>query len=178
MNINSSKANLKRLFIFFSLTAVFLAACAAAPTIEKEILEPTAAATATLTFEQHELDPDYAALIAAQRDPRVPDLPFPDNPDPSQCGIPTQWGLDDPAWLNGFYEGELLFQNLTLYDSHLRLGISGEAPHGSELTVILYQQNPVTDYYLVKVKNGDQPFQGWIPAPFLSFEPVEPLTAG
>jgi hypothetical protein len=121
------------------------------------------------------LEPTYAAMIAAQRDPRVPDLPFADNPDPSQCGIPTQWGSDEPAWLTGIYEGELIQPTVLLYESHLRLGISGEAPHGSEVTVILFQENPVTDYYMVEVNDADESVQGWIPAPLLSFEPVEPL---
>lgn len=38
----------------------------------------------------------------------VPALPFPDNPDPTQCGIPTVWGLDDPAWISRYYQGEFV----------------------------------------------------------------------
>ncbi|MFL7840501.1 MAG: hypothetical protein AB8I52_17125 [Candidatus Promineifilaceae bacterium] len=114
-------------------------------------------------------------MIAEQHDPRIPDLPFEDISDPSQCGIPIQWGTDEPAWLNGIYEGELIQPIVLLYDSHLRLDINGEAPHGSEVTIILFQENPVTDYYMVEVKGAGKPIKGWIPAPLLSFKPVAAL---
>jgi hypothetical protein len=53
-----------------------LVACAPAPT-------PAAAPVVT-----HKEEP------GVERDPDVPSLPFPDNPDPTQCGTPMQWGLD------------------------------------------------------------------------------------
>lgn len=108
--------------------------------------------------------------IPAGRSLDVPDLPFADNPDPSQCGIPVQWTGQETAWLSGVYEGELIQNEVLLYDSHLRLDIAASGPHGAEVTVLMYQPNPVLDYYLV-----DLPDQvpGWIPAPFLSFEPIE-----
>lgn len=68
--------------------------------------------------------------IQANRDPDVPSLPFPDNPDPNQCGIPTAWGSDGTAWLTGLYEGELVQPTVLLYDSHSRLSIAAKAPHG------------------------------------------------
>jgi hypothetical protein len=136
---------------------VALAACTTTPA------EPTAA--------HPPLEPTFAALIQAQRDPRVPELPFADNPDPNQCGIPIGWGQDDPAWLTGIYNGRLIQPTVLLYESHLRLHIAAEAPHGSEVQVLLYQQNPVIDYYFVKVKGAEPPNEGWIPAPFLSFQP-------
>jgi len=108
------------------------------------------------------------------RDPDVPDLPFPDNPDPDQCGIPVEWGDDDQAWLNGRYDGELIQPTVYLYDSHLRLSIKAQAPHGTEVQVVLYQENPVTDYYMVQIPGREGPeSRGWIPAPLLSFEPVD-----
>jgi hypothetical protein len=106
-----------------------------------------------------------------ERDPEVPILPFDDNPDPNQCGIPIQWGDDGQAWLTGMWEGELLQQEVLVYDSHLRLGITGSAPHGSEVQIALFQENPVLDYYFVKI-GGDNPQEGWVPEPFLSFTPV------
>jgi hypothetical protein len=114
------------------------------------------------------------AEILAQRSPEVPELPFADNPDPDQCGIPTQWGKDGQAWLNGYYEGELIQPIVYLYDSHLRLDVKAKAPHGSEVQVVLYQSNPVLDYYMVQIV-GEQGLdsQGWVPAPLLSFEPIE-----
>lgn len=122
------------------------------------------------------LEPTYAAMLAERRNPDVPQLPFPDNPDPSQCGIPTPWGANSQAWLNGIYEGEVVQPVVLLYDSHLRLDIRAQAAHGSEVEVLLYQQNPVTDYYLVKLKGAEPPSEGWVPGPFLSFEPVSPLS--
>ncbi|MGD2157754.1 MAG: hypothetical protein PVG14_02725 [Anaerolineales bacterium] len=114
------------------------------------------------------------AEILAQRSPEVPKLPFPDNPDPDQCGIPIEWGEDGKAWLNGYYESDLIQPIVFLYDSHLRLNIKAKAPHGSEVRVILYQSNPVLDYYMVQVVGEQGPdSQGWVPAPLLSFEPIE-----
>ncbi len=125
--------------------------------------------------EQH--SSDLAAQLAAMRDPDVPELPFADNPDPTQCGIPTVWGKDDPAWLTGYYAGELIQPVVYLYDSHNRLSITAEASHGSQVEVVLFQSNPVTDYYMVRVvgPDGKAAGEGWIPEPFLSFDPVAPL---
>lgn len=116
-----------------------------------------------------------AAQLAALRDPDVPELPFADNPDPNQCGIPSQWSGDARAWLNGYYAGELIQPIVFLYESHSRLRISAQAPHGAEVKILLYQHNPVVDYYLVKVVGQEPPNEGWIPEPLLSFEPVAPL---
>ena len=130
-------------------------------------VEPTPNATATAVVVA------YVATVDAQRSADVPPLPFDDNPDPLQCGIPESWRADSEAWLNGYYEGELVRPTVFLYDSHLRLNIEAQAPHGSEVEVLLYQQNPVTDYYLVKITGLDGPNEGWVPAPFLSFEALE-----
>lgn len=113
--------------------------------------------------------------VVLARDPDVPDLPFADNPDPNQCGIPVQWGSGGQAWLSGLYEGELIQPTVFLYDSHLRQSVTGFAPHGTEVQVVLFQENPVLDYYFVKT-SGER--EGWVPAPFLSFDPVIRQTAG
>jgi hypothetical protein len=113
---------------------------------------------------------DAAVSLSDLRDPAVPALPFDDNPDPDQCGIPTRWGLDDPAWLTGMWEGELIEPDVLLYDSHQRLRIEGSIPHGGEVRIILVQENPVLDFYLVEAADGSA--EGWVPAPFVSFEPV------
>jgi hypothetical protein len=107
-----------------------------------------------------------------ERDPDVPELPFPDNPDPNECGIPISWGIDEPAWVSGYYQEELIQPLVYLYDSHLRLSIAGIVPGGTKVKIILYQQNPTLDYYLVKTIDMDPPQEGWIPAPFLSFVPT------
>jgi hypothetical protein len=119
-------------------------------------------------------DPAVAGGVEfdVERDPNVPSLPFDDNPDPSQCGIPVQWGdVDNRAWLSGMWEGELIQREVLVYDSHLRISVTGGAPHGTEVEIILFQENPVLDYYLVRIP-GDSPQEGWVPEPFLSFAPI------
>ena len=144
----------------------------------------TAVSTAVIQVEEVEtvapeatffptLEPTYAAQIAAMRSPDVPDLPFADNPDPTQCGIPTPWGPNGRAYLSGMYQGELIQPTVFLYDSHSRFEITGRAEHGTAVDIILYQQNPTLDYYFVKVINSDTKIEGWVPAPFLSFEPLQ-----
>ena len=100
-------------------------------------------------------------------------FPFLDNPDPSQFGIPIQLGKSGPAWLTGYYAGELIQTTVLLYYSHLRLSISGSAPHGSEVQVVLYQQNPVTDYFFVKLVGDGPAHEGWVPAAFILFDEPE-----
>lgn len=114
-----------------------------------------------------ELDAD--GVVA--RDADVPELPFDDNPDPSACGMPRPWGDDGPAWLTGVWEGELIQPDVLLYDSHLRQSIAGRAPHGAEVRVVLFQENPTLDYYLVEPID-DPTQEGWVPAPFLTFDPI------
>jgi len=102
----------------------------------------------------------------------VPALPFDDNPDPSQCGIPVPRGeLDNTAWLSGLWEGRLIQPEVFVYDSHLRQSVVGSAPHGTQVEIVLYQENPVLDYYMVRIQ-GDPQIEGWLPEPFLSFDPV------
>ncbi|NOK78265.1 MAG: hypothetical protein GFH24_608346n41 [Chloroflexi bacterium AL-N5] len=105
----------------------------------------------------------------------APTLPFPDNPDPNECGIPTRWGLDDPAWLSGEYNNELVQPVVLLYDSHSRNSVIGAAPHGAEVRIKLAQSNPTLNFYLVETVNVEPRQAGWVPAPFLELEspPVE-----
>lgn len=112
-------------------------------------------------------------MTQEDRSTDVPALPFPDNPDPTQCGIPVVWGsANNQAWLNGIYEGEMVQPVVYLYNSHLRHKIVAQAPHGTEVQIILFQANPVLDYYFVKILNGPVgQNEGWVPAPFLTFEP-------
>lgn len=150
------------------LIAVFLLGAACGESQPAPTATPAAQETPWPT-----LVPSYATQVAEKRSPEVPALPFPNNPDPSECGIPTQWGKDEPAWLTGRYAGEMVQPTVYLYDSHLRFEVTGKAPHGSEVKIELYQGNPVLDYYFVKTVNTDQVQKGWVPAPFLSLEPVE-----
>lgn len=110
-------------------------------------------------------------LELLERGQDVPELPFPDNLDPTQCGILVSWGTDEAAWASGYYRDKLVVQpTVYLYNSHLRLSIAGSVLAGTEVRILLYQQNPTLDYYLVQTIDFDPPQEGWISAPFLSFE--------
>jgi hypothetical protein len=106
-----------------------------------------------------------------ERSPDVPALPFEDNVDPSLCGIPRQWTADEPAYLTGVYEGELIQPAVFLYDSHLRREVVGQVPHGTQIQILLSQSNPTLDYFFVKIPDTETPIEGWVPAPFIVFEP-------
>jgi len=111
-----------------------------------------------------------AAAIRIQRDADVPQLPFPDNPDPNACGIPTSFG-GSRAWVNGVYQGQVVEPTVSLYDSHERIHITGAVPSGTEVQVELYQANPVLDFYYVRAQTPAGPQKGWVPAPFLQYNP-------
>jgi hypothetical protein len=130
------------------------------------LFDRTASPTPFVAIGEH-------AGVTVDRDPDVPDLPFPDNPDPSLCGKPEPWlAPDDRAWLNGVWDGVLIEPEVLLYDGHLRSAITGSAPHGSPVRIVLSQTNPVLDYYFVEVVGADG-LSGWVPGPFVSFEPVD-----
>lgn len=159
--------------LLIAMVGLTLIACQPAASNQVAVTAPATQPATAPTQPALELEPTYAALIAEQRDPAVPELPFADNPDPTQCGIPIQWGdANNIAYLNGIYDGVMVQQDVLLYDSHLRLGITGQAPHGAEVEIVLYQQNPVIDYYFVKVASDRERSEGWVPAPFLSFEAI------
>jgi hypothetical protein len=60
------------------------------------------------------------SAFVQQRDINVSELPFPDNPDPNQCGIPTLWG-GGAGWLDGTYASKLIEPTVLLYNSHERI---------------------------------------------------------
>lgn len=97
----------------------------------------------------------------------VPELPFDDNPDPDQCGIPQPLGDAVRGVVSGMWEGELLFEDVHLYDSHLRAEVTGTVPSGSAVEVVMYQNNPVLDYWFVRWEGPDGVVEGWLPDPFL-----------
>jgi hypothetical protein len=109
-----------------------------------------------------------APTTSVERDPDVPQLPFPDNPDPNACGIPTSFG-GSTAWVSGMYQGQIVEPTVLLYDSHERTHITGSVPSGTEVRVELYQANPVLDFYFVRAETPGGPQTGWVPAPFLQF---------
>ncbi len=122
---------------------------------------------------QAQADPEDAtssATAAAEAHVEVPELPFDDNPDPDQCGIPQPLGDDVRGTVDGRWEGETLFPDVHLYDSHLRSRVTGTIPTGSRVRVEMFQNNPVLNYWYVRWDGPDGTVQGWIPAPFLTVE--------
>ncbi len=108
---------------------------------------------------------DVRAQADASED--VPELPFDDNPDPDQCGIPQPLGDGTLGNVVGVWEGELLFEEVHLYDSHLRSNVTGTVPSGSEVRLVMHQNNPVLDYWFVRWDGPDGAVEGWLPDPFL-----------
>ena len=134
------------------------------------LLASTCSSVATSTILPTPTPGTTGAELELQRDADVPDLPFPDNPDPNACGIPTPYG-GSTAWVTGMYQGQMIEPTVLLYDSHERLHTTGSVASGAPVQVQLYQGNPVLDFYYVQsdTPNGRQ--KGWVPAPFLQFSP-------
>jgi hypothetical protein len=113
-----------------------------------------------------EITVSQPAAVGPQRDADVPELPFPDNPDPNACGIPTPWN-GEAAQIEGTFQGQLVAPTVYLYDSHERRHITGAVPSGTTVHVELYQANPVLDFFYVRAETAAGPQTGWVPAPFL-----------
>ena len=126
-----------------------------------------AATTSTVLPEASVSGPTPTSI---ERDSDVPQLPFPDNPDPNACGIPVPMG-DYAGWVNGVYQGQMVEPTVRLYDSHERLHITGSVPSGTQVHVQLRQSNPVLDFYYVEADTPAGHQKGWVPAPFLEFNP-------
>jgi len=104
---------------------------------------------------------------APEASPHVPELPFDDNPDPDQCGIPQPLGDGVTGVVDGTYEGRSWFDDVHLYDSHLRSAVTGTVPHGSVVQLVMFQNNPVLNYWLVRWEGPDGTVEGWAPDPFV-----------
>jgi len=102
-----------------------------------------------------------------KRLPAPPPLPFVDNPDPDQCGIPQPLGEGIVGIVTGVYQGEELFDEVHLYASHFREVVTGLVPSGETVTVTMFQDNPVLNYWFVRWDGPAGPVEGWIPEPFL-----------
>lgn len=148
---------LGRLLILPVLTAGLGLAAAPAPPAS-----PAAAPRTTPTAA----DPGPAAQAPPETSD-VPDLPFDDNPDPDQCGIPQPLGDGVRGEVSGRWRGELLFGDVHLYDSHLRAEVAGTVPDGSEVQVLMFQNNPVLNYWFVRWEGPEGAVEGWLPEPFL-----------
>jgi hypothetical protein len=98
----------------------------------------------------------------------IPTLPFPDNPDPTLCGIPQPDGRR--GIVTGQHEGEVVGDIIYLYDGHARQAITGQVFPGAQVEIVLRQSNPTLDYYFVKTTNVEPAQKGWVPAPFVEVE--------
>ncbi len=161
-----------RLFSVLFTLSILLAACSFNQSAQEDI------SPSKTSQDEIDLVSIEATSEALEQFP-VPDLPFPDNADPSQCGIPQAWGSNNNrAWLNGYWDGELIEPTVYLYDSHARNIITAAAPHNTEVQIVLFQSNPTLNFYLVKIPGLPAGLnEGWVPAPFLSFdEPTQSET--
>lgn len=120
----------------------------------------------------HSTWPGQSTLTLEALPAVAPALPFADNPDPTACGIPVEWLSSAPVWVTGSYAGRLVQPVVYLYDSHLRRAVVGQIPHGGRVEISLSQSNPVLNYYRVRSLDLSPVQEGWVPAPFVSFDPV------
>jgi len=151
-----------RLPILLVATAGLSLAAAASPPASPGAASPAAAPPGMGAAAE----PGPAAQAAPETS-AVPDLPFDDNPDPDQCGIPQPLGDDVRGVVTGRWQGELLFGDVHLYDSHLRAEVTGTVPDGSEVQVLMFQNNPVLNYWFVRWEGPEGAVEGWLPEPFL-----------
>src|SRR5712691_8513292 len=104
--------------LWFSIGVVLVLLASACSSVATSTIPPTPTPGTT------------GAELELQRDADVPDLPFPDNPDPNACGIPTPYG-GSTAWVTGVYQGQMVEPTVLLYDSHERLHITGSVASGT-----------------------------------------------
>lgn len=152
---------LARLAVLLALTAGPGLAAAASPPTSPPTAPPTSSATTPTA-----VDPGTEAQATPDASD-VPELPFDDNPDPDQCGIPQPLGDDVRGEVTGRWQGELLFGDVHLYDSHLRAEVTGTVPDGSAVQVLVFQNNPVLNYWFVRWEGPEGAVEGWLPEPFL-----------
>jgi hypothetical protein len=148
-----------RLWALAAVAVALLAVAACGPA-------PQAVAPATTVGAKAEM----SAAYAVERDPEVPALPFPDNIDPAECGIPEPWNGQERARLTGMYEGRLVEPTVHMYNSHSRNRVVGRAPSGAAVRIKMYQANPTLNFYLVRTVDHDPPQEGWVPAPFVQLD--------
>lgn len=142
----------------------------------RRIAAPLAAAALLALGAMHaraEAD-DRAVLVLPAPDApiAVPAFAFDDNPDPDQCGIPQPMGSGYSGTLHGTVDGALVEPRVYLYDSHLRSAVRGTLRAGSVVEVVMYQSNPVLDFFFVRFRGDDgRSVEGWVPAPLIDVHP-------
>lgn len=113
-----------------------------------------------------QMNPPQQFFAAQQgQDPR-PNLPFPDNADASQCGLPTLLGNAYTGTLTGVYQGTLTEPQVRLYDSHARARVLAQIQAGTRVRALLLVAGPQLDYLLVRAVMDGKTLEGWVPAPY------------
>ncbi|GHF65532.1 hypothetical protein HNQ07_004737 [Deinococcus metalli] len=69
-----------------------------------------------------------------------PALPFPDNPDANQCGLPVL--LNARGTVTGTYQGHVYEQVVRLYDSHARQHVVALVPRNTPAHALLMVSGP------------------------------------
>ena len=110
-----------------------------------------------------------AAPMVSQAVPQAdarPALPFSDNLDLTQCGIPTVLGDEFTGELSGIYGGKLQEALVRLYDSHARAEVVARVWTSTPARAVLRVSGPQLSYLLVKLEVGGQSLEGWVPEPY------------
>lgn len=97
-----------------------------------------------------------------------PVLPFPDNADSRQCGIPNRLGDTYEGQLSGVYGGQMVEPLVYLYDSHARDQVVARVKSGTKARGVLLVVGPQLNYLLVKTDMNGRTVQGWVPEPFFT----------
>ncbi len=100
-----------------------------------------------------------------------PALPFPDNADPRQCGIPTRLGDRYHGTLQGRYHEQLFEPLVRLYDSHSRTRVVATVKSGTPAYGVLLVTGRQLNYLLVKVTRDGRTVEGWVPQPYFRLDP-------
>lgn len=93
-----------------------------------------------------------------------PALPFPDNPDANQCGLPVK--VNARGTISGMYQGRTYEPQVRLYDSHARLKVLALVPGGTSGLALLQVSGPRLNYLLVRVQVQGKTLEGWLPEPY------------
>lgn len=110
------------------------------------------------------LVPALFSVILTLTDLHRPELPFTDNPDANQCGLPVQ--LNVRGVLRGVYQGRMYEPQVRLYDSHARLKVVALVESGTPGRALLQVSGPRLNYLLVRVQVKGKTLEGWVPAPY------------
>lgn len=96
-----------------------------------------------------------------------PVLPFSDNPDTNQCGLPVI--LNTRGTVTGTYQGRVYEQPVRLYDSHARQGVVALVPQNTPARALLLVSGPRLNHVLVQLRVNARTVEGWLPDPYFTY---------